>query len=39
MELDVAPITGAEIQTLIAKIYATPSAIVAKAKEALVPKP
>ena len=39
IDLDVAPISGAEIQTLIAKIYATPPEVVAKTKQALIPKP
>jgi tripartite-type tricarboxylate transporter receptor subunit TctC len=38
INLDVAPISGADVQALIAKIYATPPAVIAKAKEALIPK-
>ena len=38
INLDVAPISGAEVQALIAKIYATPPAVIAKAKDALIPK-
>ena len=38
IDLDVAPTSGADVQALIAKVYATPPEIVAKAKEALVPK-
>ena len=37
--LDVAPISGTEVQDLIAKIYMTPAEVIAKAKEALIPKP
>jgi tripartite-type tricarboxylate transporter receptor subunit TctC len=36
--LDVAPISGADVQALIAKIYATPPDVIAKAKDALIPK-
>ena len=38
IDLDVAPISGADVQALIAKIYATPPQIIAKAKDALIPK-
>jgi tripartite-type tricarboxylate transporter receptor subunit TctC len=38
IDLDVAPISGADVQALIAKIYATPPQIIARAKDALVPK-
>ena len=38
IDLDVAPISGADVQAVIAKIYATPPAVIAKAKDALVPK-
>jgi tripartite-type tricarboxylate transporter receptor subunit TctC len=38
IDLDVAAISGAEVQDLIAKAYATPPAVIAKAKDALIPK-
>jgi hypothetical protein len=38
INLGVAPISGADVQDLIAKIYATPPQIIAKAKDALIPK-
>ena len=38
INLDVAAISGADVQALIAKAYATPPAVIAKAKDALVPK-
>ena len=39
INLDIAPIPGEELQTLIAKLYATPQDVVDKAKAALVYKP
>jgi tripartite-type tricarboxylate transporter receptor subunit TctC len=36
--LDIQPISGEEVQALVAKVYAMPAAIVAKAKEALIYK-
>jgi tripartite-type tricarboxylate transporter receptor subunit TctC len=36
INLDIGPIAGAELQALIAKLYATPAATVEKAKAALV---
>jgi tripartite-type tricarboxylate transporter receptor subunit TctC len=39
INLDIAPIPGEELQTLIAKLYATPQEVVDKAKAALVFKP
>ena len=36
--LDIQPISGEEVQSLVAKVYAMPAAIVAKAKEALIYK-
>ena len=39
INLDIAPIPGEELQTLIAKLYATPQDIVEKARAALVFKP
>ncbi len=39
INLDIAPIAGEELQTLIAKLYATPQEIVEKARAALVYKP
>ena len=39
INLDIAPIPGEELQTLIAKLYATPQEIVDKARAALVFKP
>ena len=39
INLDIAPIPGEELQTLIAKLYATPQEVVDKAKAALVYKP
>lgn len=38
INLDVAAISGADVQALIAKIYATPPQTIAKAKDALIPK-
>ena len=38
IDLDVAPISGADVQALINKAYATPPDVIAKAKDALVPK-
>ena len=39
INLDVAAISGADVQALIRKAYATPPDVIAKAKDALVPKP
>jgi len=39
INLDIAPIAGEALQTLIAKLYATPQDVVDKAKAALVYKP
>ena len=39
INLDIAPIPGEELQTLIARLYATPQEVVDKAKAALVYKP
>ncbi len=39
VNLDVAAISGADVQALIRKAYATPPEVIAKAKDALVPKP
>ena len=39
INLDIAPIAGEELQSLIAKLYATPQEVVDKAKAALVYKP
>ncbi len=36
MRLDVAPISGEEVQALVAKVYAMPANIVARAKDALI---
>ncbi len=36
--LDIDPISGAEVQKLVAKVYAIPASVVAKAKEALIYK-
>ncbi len=38
MRLDIAPISGQEVQTLVSKIYSFPPDIVAKAKQALIYK-
>jgi tripartite-type tricarboxylate transporter receptor subunit TctC len=38
MRLDVAPISGQEVQALVAKVYGFPANIVAKAKQALIYK-
>jgi hypothetical protein len=38
INVDVAPISGPDLQALIAKVYATPPAIIAKAKDALFAK-
>jgi tripartite-type tricarboxylate transporter receptor subunit TctC len=38
INLDVTPISGADVQALIAKTYAMPPQIIAQAKDALVPK-
>lgn len=38
MRLDIAPIPGEEVQALVAKVYAFPQSIVAKAKAALIYK-
>ena len=37
MRLDVAPATGARVQDLVAKLYAAPASIVARARKAMVP--
>jgi tripartite-type tricarboxylate transporter receptor subunit TctC len=39
MQLDVSPISGEELQKIIAKVYATPSDVVQKAKDAMAFKP
>jgi tripartite-type tricarboxylate transporter receptor subunit TctC len=36
MKLDIAPLSGQDLQTLIDKIYATPQAVIDRAKNALV---
>jgi tripartite-type tricarboxylate transporter receptor subunit TctC len=39
MRLDVSPVSGEELQTLVDKLYATPAHIISRATEALVYKP
>lgn len=39
VRLDIDPISGDEVQALVAKIFATPPAIVAKLKQAMIYKP
>ncbi|HWG04803.1 MAG TPA: hypothetical protein VG271_07300 [Beijerinckiaceae bacterium] len=39
VNLDIAAISGADVQKLIRNAYATPPDVIAKAKDALVPKP
>jgi tripartite-type tricarboxylate transporter receptor subunit TctC len=39
MRLDVSPVSGDELQTLVEKLYATPAHIISRATEALVYKP
>ena len=39
MRLDVGPVSGEELQTLVEKLYATPAHIISRATEALIYKP
>jgi tripartite-type tricarboxylate transporter receptor subunit TctC len=39
MQLDVDSVPGAELQTVLAKLYATPPGVVARLRQALVFKP
>jgi hypothetical protein len=39
MKIDVDPISGDELQALVAQLYALPPSVAARAKQALVYKP
>ena len=39
MKLDVEPIAGDEVQTMVAQLFAMPARIVERAKQALIYKP
>ena len=39
LQLDIDPLSGEDLQALVAKLYALPTAVVTRAKQALVYKP
>jgi hypothetical protein len=39
MKLDVEPISGDEIQSVVTRLYATPAAVIERARQALTAKP